>query len=115
MKKLSHHNIRYILDEIKYKEWCFRVQDKGDGYLIQLSWIAEDAITGKLSTQKGRKWYISSHAIPQEVVRTAYKAVLAAEEHEVGENFKYKGSAIFNPHQDPEKLLFINKVYRDNE
>jgi hypothetical protein len=49
---------------------------------------------------------------PSEVVRTAYKAVVAAQEHEVGEHFKYKNELIYCPHVDVEALVEIAKDNR---
>lgn len=45
--------------------------------------------------------------VKSEVVATAMKAVLAAEEHEARELFKYRGKAIFNPHIDVDALAGV--------
>jgi hypothetical protein len=42
-----------------------------------------------------------------EVVQTALKAVLSAEEHEARERFLYKGKAVFGPHFDVDVLHSI--------
>lgn len=42
-----------------------------------------------------------------ELVQTALKAVLTAVEHEVREQFLYRGRAIFNPHCDVEELVAL--------
>lgn len=55
--------------------------------------------------QRCRKWQLSRFMTPTELVRTAYKAALTAEEHEVGEYFKYKNELIFCPHINVEALL----------
>ena len=52
----------------------------------------------------GRKWALSEHMTPSEIVRTAFMAALAYEEHELRESFTYKGVAIFGPHLDVEDL-----------
>lgn len=44
------------------------------------------------------------HNTKTEIVMTALKAVLAAEEHEARERFKYRGEAIFSPHVDVDDL-----------
>lgn len=54
---------------------------------------------------KGRKWYVSSHATDAEVIATAFKAVVTAEEHETREKFLYKGKAIYGPHLSLDALL----------
>jgi hypothetical protein len=53
----------------------------------------------------GRKWFLSNHMTRSEVVQTAFKAVLTAEEHEAREHFKYRGQSIFDPHYDVDKLV----------
>jgi hypothetical protein len=55
-------------------------------------------MTGEVKLQKCRKWYLSSHACESEIIRTAYKAIEAAELHELQENFIYCGQRIFDPH-----------------
>jgi hypothetical protein len=54
---------------------------------------------------KGRKWFISEHSCRNEIVGTAFKAVMGAMEHEIRENFKYKDVPIFDPHLDPDLLV----------
>lgn len=55
---------------------------------------------------------MSPYAAKSEVVRTIYKAIVNAEIHEIDENFKYKGKAIFDPHRDVEALLDVS-TYQD--
>lgn len=62
-------------------------------------------VTGAPNPWWGRKWFLSPHMTPSEVVQTAFKAVLTAMEHEVRERFTYRGAAIFGPHFDVERLV----------
>lgn len=48
---------------------------------------------------------LSPYMCPNEIVTTAFKAVMTAMEHEVRESFRYKDVAIFNPHLDPDALV----------
>lgn len=80
-----------VLRQVQYRQWQFRVQPKGDGFLLQPRFVDPEQ-----GLQGGRKWYISSHATKSEVVQTAFKACLTAEEHEVREYFTYKGQRIFS-------------------
>lgn len=107
---LTHGLLKEILSEVKYLDWKWLVMDKGDGFLIQLAWIAPDADTGKQSLQKSRKWYVSSHVVKSEIVQTAYAAVQRAVLHEVAESFTYRGKRIFNPHFDVEALINVDGV-----
>lgn len=81
-----------ILGRIRFRDWWFRVLPIGDGFSLQVCFVAAGA------AQHGRKWYVSSHATDGEVVQTALKSVLTALEHEAREDFTYRGRAIFGPH-----------------
>jgi hypothetical protein len=103
----TRDQLKQIVGKVTYKNWEFRVHEKGDGFLVQVVWAAPDAVTGVPSIQKARKWYVSSHACEGEVVRTCYKAIEAAEIHELQEQFKYCGQKIFDPHLHPEDLAIL--------
>lgn len=100
-----------VLAWVEYKDgWTLNVVAPEDmpqppGYLHRpltpyLQWIfnAPDLNTGELEEQRCRKWQLSYHMTQSELVRTAFKAALAAEEHEASEAFKYKGAMIYDPH-----------------
>ncbi len=53
----------------------------------------------------GRKWLLSPYMVRSEIVRTAYKAVMAAEEHEIQEKFRYRGVAVLGPHLHMDELV----------
>jgi len=92
--------LRGLLSEIAYKPgWRFRIHNKGDGFLLQpVFYCAKD------EEQKGRKWYVSSHATKSEVVQTVFKSILTAEEHETREQFLFRGLPIMNPHLPVDNL-----------
>ena len=87
-----------ILAEIKYKDWVFLADQKGDGYYLQVLFY-------DMGMQKGRKWYVSPHATKSEIVQTVLKAVLTAEEHEAREKFTYQGRPIYGPHLSVDRLV----------
>ena len=62
-------------------------------------------VTGKPLPWWGRKFYISPHMTDGEIVQTVFLACKVAMEHELREQFLYKGQAIFDPHYDIEKLV----------
>lgn len=66
-------------------------------------------VTGELQKWSGRKWQLSEHMTDQEIVQTAFKAVLTALEHEARELFKYKDVSVLDPHYDLEKLVELRK------
>lgn len=102
---MTHNEMRLILDRIGYKNWHFRLGKKGEVSFLQVVFQAEDPIIADgWDWQKGRKWMLSEHMSKSELVQTALKAVLAAEEHEARENFRYMGQPVFGPHFDVNAL-----------
>ena len=105
---MTQNEIRFLLDQIEYKDWHFRLGVKGPVLYLQVVFQAPDNDDpGRLEQQKGRKWMLSEHMTRSEIVLTALKAVLTAEEHEAREKFLYKGKAVFNPHFDIEKYVAL--------
>lgn len=104
---LNQEDIQNIVDKIQYKDWRFKVGKNEEHYYLQVIFDAPDNFSGKIEPQYCRKWQLSVYMVPSEVVRTAYKAVLTAEEHEVGEHFKYKGQLVYCPHIDVEALVEV--------
>jgi hypothetical protein len=102
----------WIFVHVKYLDWNFVVRDDDNGRpYLQIQFMAPDSdyLPSKesMAIQKCRKWFLSPYMTNTELVRTCYKAILAAVEHEVGEKFKYDGEAIFSPHTDIEHLWMI--------
>lgn len=52
----------------------------------------------------GRWWLVEAKDSESDVIRTAFKAAITWEEHELRERFRYKGVAVFGPHFDVERL-----------
>lgn len=98
--------VRKVLIDVKFRDWQILVGDMNDGAYISVAFYADEAVPipnsgvwlNKLALQKGRKWYVSAHATKSELVQTALLAILTAIEHEVREEFTYRGHAIFGPH-----------------
>ena len=80
------------------------IMKKGDGFLIQVRGFIKCNETNEMCWQKGGKRYVSSHAMHHEVVNHCIKACLDWAEHEVREAFKFKGSALYHPHQNVDEL-----------
>lgn len=112
---LTRDEVEVILSQVRYKDWQFRVMDKGDSYLVQVVFFEPDCHTGKPAEQHGRKWYVSRWSTKSEVVMTAWAAVERAVIHEAKEAFLYKGVRIMNPHLDVEVLVATaGKVYNED-
>lgn len=88
-------------EAVEYRDWAFVVgvdQDLVPNLQIQFFDPADGSI------QKCRKWLLYKTMNTSELLRTIWMAVLAAEEHESRERFRYKGVRIMTPHVDFERL-----------
>lgn len=108
-KTQDYGSIIEILDRIKYKDWSFELRVEGDGYLLFC--LFTDQETRRI--EKSRKWYVSRYSTNSEIVQTALKAVLTAEEHEAREKFLYRNVPVFSPHRDIEQHLELALDIRD--
>lgn len=108
--KMTLDQIRDIVSKCSFKtpteDWLIQVCMDGNRPYLQIRVPnGRDSVTGDTIEWTGRKWMLSPHMVPNEIVTTAFKAVMTAMEHEVRENFKYRDTAIFNPHMDPDQLV----------
>lgn len=101
-------DIGYRGEEGRY--WSLVIGMDDGAFWLQWRFDATDTETGNLSRQHGRKWRISQHATPDEVVKTAWAAVQMAIQHEAAERFTYKREAIFHPHTDVEALVEVQRA-----
>ncbi len=94
---------RAVVADVRYREgWTLAVREDGDRCYLQVQFVAECAVSGRIGTQHGRKWFLSPHMTVSEIVGTAFKACLTAEEHECREAFRFRGQRVFTPHLDVE-------------
>ena len=112
MKK-TLEDVKKIVRYIRYKNWKFIVGTENsfgtEDLFLQIKFTARDTVTGFLEEQSCRKWRLSPFMTETEIVRTAWKAVIAAEEHEAGENFIYCNSTPFNPHTSIGALIHASE------
>jgi hypothetical protein len=87
----------------------FVVGSMGKGFYVQIGYEEKDIDSGAIETQHGRKWYVSSHATPSEVIQTCLKAALTSAEHQVREHFRVDGVLPYGPHMDIEALVELCK------
>ena len=98
------------LKDVRYRDWDFNVRMDGDRAYLQVGfwdYDSTDPACREKSYQTGRKWMLSPYMTKSEVVQTALKAVLTAEEHEVRERFHYKEKTIFGPHFNVDVLASV--------
>lgn len=111
----SVDDIREIVAQCSFEDWLIEVKLDGTRPYLQVHCLnGKDADTGLPIEWTGRKWQLSHHMCKNEIVTTAFKAVVTAMEHEVKENFRYRGVAIFNPHLDPDRLAEFAKDERNH-
>ena len=89
-------------------------RDDGSLYM-QVSAVLPDPVTGDVSQHRGAKLLVSKYSTESELVQKALGAILAFEEHEIREKFRYRGVALFNPHIDVRAHMEIanRQVFRD--
>lgn len=103
-----------ILEDTTFGDWkvaLFWVVDaKNDNhYYLRVQADGACNITGEPMSWQGRKWALSKHMTDGEVVQTAFLAIMTAMEHEIREQFKYKGQAVFDPHYNINKLVELRR------
>jgi len=95
---LTLEKVEEMLSRVSFSDLQFNAEPAPGGFHIWLRGLEVDTYTGEPAPQEGRKWFVSVHCTPSDVVRTAFKAVVTWQEHEVREHFKYSGKRVFSPH-----------------
>lgn len=97
---------RSVLRMVEFPGYTFHlVGDFVSATYLQASFYAPCNVEGgKAVRQTTRKWQLSAHMTPSELVQTAFKCVLTSIEHEAREQFRYRQRAIFGPHFNVERL-----------
>lgn len=99
-----------IIAEVICEKMDFVVREHGNAPYLQIFFEAPDIYTDEMEEQACRKWVLQFTMSNTEVVRTAYKAAEAAVIHELQEQFRYRGSRVYDPHLDVEQLVeFLNR------
>lgn len=103
--KKSRQEIQNIIDQIKFRDRQFRLLDKGDGFLLQMTYYEQDVEnpyayeTGiEPVLQSTRKYYISPFMTESEVVETAWLCVQRSQLHVASEHFTYYGRRVYSQH-----------------
>lgn len=104
---MNYNELCAIVRRVDYLDFIFNVGITGFGFYVQIGYDEVDVDTGKMAPQRGRKWYVSAHATPSEVVQTMLKAAITSAEHRVREHFLVDGARAFGPHIDVDELVTI--------
>jgi hypothetical protein len=108
MGKLTQDEFWHIVGECEFGAWNFHIgYDDTRPFLQVKATTSHNTKPGESLSWHGRKWFLSPHMTKSEVVQTAFKAVITAVEHEVREQFKYRGVPIFGPHFDVDSLVTL--------
>jgi hypothetical protein len=103
---LTQEDLQNIVDRCQFHPWKINLGLDGERFFIQVEDpVGTDNFTGEPLPWKSRKWFVSPHMCVSEVVRTCYKAVQNAMEHELDERFTYCGVAIYDPHRNVDLLV----------
>ena len=110
----TKETLEKYFSEMEYKDWFFKLGYNKEVPYLQIKFMAADNMNPDAEPymQNCRKWMLSYYMTADEILTTALKAVLGAEEHEARELFKWKGEPIYRPHVDPEALYEISKANR---
>lgn len=100
-------DMREICDRITFPKMLIIVCAKNDVPYLQITSRGQCNVTGDDMEWSGRKWLLSEHMTPGEIVQTAFKAIMTAVEHETREQFRYFGQSIFDPHYDIDALVAL--------
>ncbi len=104
---MTIEDIRAIVRDVKHPGYIFEVNDKAGVALLSASYREPDVHTGRMATQKTRKWYVSLHSTKSEIVQTCLKCILTSMEHRAREHFTYRGERIYGPHFDCDSLVYV--------
>jgi hypothetical protein len=97
-------NTAILVSRIAYKKgWIINYYPQKGNYL-QLNVNGIDSVTGQTTKWVSGKKHLSEFMCEQEIVGVCFALIKDAEDHEMREFFRYKGSAIFNPHLCPSAL-----------
>ena len=102
---LDAEELRAVLAEVRFRDGRFEVEEIEGGFLIRLCCPEQDVLSGARELFRGRQWFIGRGSTRARVVRTAFLAAAAWQEHEARESFTYRSARLFSPHTDVDALV----------
>lgn len=106
---MKKRKIEAIVRDCEFQDYVFTVYEDEGRIHIGAHYYEADTLTGKMSLQTTRQWYISEPTNRSEVVATCFKCIMGSMEHKAREWFLYQNKAIYQPHHDVDKLLSITE------
>ncbi len=101
-RKYTLKQIENLLKKVSFMDRKFLVMEKGDGFLLQMSYMEMDVDEPEkgVCEQKTRKWYVSPFSTETEIVESCWAMVCRSQMHVAGEHFTYNGKRVYSPHFD---------------
>lgn len=100
--------IEAVVARCAFGDYTFDVKvNQGGGIYLQARYVDADIVTGRPEQQFTRKWLLSPHMTPSEIVQTCFKLAMTSMEHRTRERFTYRGKRVFGPHFDVDALWQI--------
>ena len=98
--KKTRQEIETIVNGLQFMDRKFHLLDKGDGYLLQMSYYETDVENPNTPPvlQSTRKWYVSPFMSESEIVETAWACACRSMLHVASEHFRYLGSQVYSQH-----------------
>lgn len=97
---LEEAALNAVIARIRYRDWSLRWRAwESDLREFRWEWVAEDPVTSLPVRCVSRSWIMPWAVAEEQVVRMAFAAALAAEEHEARERFWYGAERPFDPHR----------------
>ena len=105
---MTEQECEELIRAIDYKDWGFETNYSLGEMRLRVEFDADG------ERQYGRWWLIDLDiATKSDIVQTALKAALTAEEHETREHFYFHKRRLYSPHFDPDALASLAQ-YRNN-
>jgi hypothetical protein len=102
-----------VLSRVSFPMFAIEVREGHGGVYLVGSFYAPDNTAkpagGAMFKQTTRKWLLSPFMTDSEIVQTAFKMILTAQEHETREKFLYEGVPVYGPHFDVNDLVGLAK------
>ena len=99
--------IKGIMAEVQFPGYDFEVGVLANHYSIRVRYIEADVDTGKEEVQLGRLWVFPAGQKTDQIVQTAFKALMTSYEHRIREHFLFRGTQVMGPHRDLDVLATL--------
>lgn len=103
-RRLTASQVANVLSRIRCRNYRFVTSQTASERFLHVECLTKDENSGLQCTLQGRRWILEADYSVGDIVRTAFKAIMTWEEHELRECFYFDNARVFDPHF-PVKLL----------